>query len=183
MIITDVRYKSCNKLPAQRLSVFMQLAGRSSRQGKFKKIILNGLKNEKSSTFSELCNFVTFQNVNNAHLYWKKSFIFLGRGPLQLFSVAMLSNTVQIALHFYKLYSEITCQICANHPLSIFVTDWLREIHGKVVQIVQIYASLCKLCNVMHHCANLFTFVKSFAYLCKFVQSCENLCKGLQSNS
>ena len=32
VIITYVRYNSCNKFPAQRLSVFMQLAGRSFHQ-------------------------------------------------------------------------------------------------------------------------------------------------------
>ena len=54
VIITDVRYKSCNKFTAHRLSVFMHLAD-----------MTNPLS---SSKYSALSNFVNFQNMNNAHL-------------------------------------------------------------------------------------------------------------------
>ena len=73
-------------------------------------------------------------------------------------------------------------------PSIIHICDWLTEIHGKVVQILEFYAILCKavkicenLCKVVQICAKFYKGVQNCAKVWKIVQRCAKMCKVVQS--
>ena len=155
-----------------------------------------------SSNYSALSNFVNFQNMNNAHLIWRRKKLH-GRGPFQF---VQFWNIEQKCTNCSTLLQVIQCNNMPKlyKPYITHLCDWLTEYMAKLckfwnfmkyfvklskfVKVVQICANLCKFvqicakfCKVVQSCAKLSCAKLCKVQLCKVVQSFAKLCIGLQS--